>query len=63
MKKLLKKITCNELLAEASERFKEAFAANNMTLKYNLLREGEDLKKIAKILNKYEEMFNHGDFY
>lgn len=56
MKKLLLKTNTNELLQEAAELLKAAFSSNNMEQKYTLYKEAEDLKKIAKIIYKWEEM-------
>lgn len=63
MKELLKKISSEELLKQAAEILKAAFNSNNMGLKYELFHEAEDLKKIAKILYKYELMQQKGDFH
>lgn len=51
-----------ELLDEATELLKVAFTSNNMAQKYKLFNEAKDLKKIATILDKYEEMRRRGDY-
>lgn len=61
MKKILNKINSDEILAEAAKILNAAFATQNMGNKYKLFQESNDLKKIAKILYKYEEMENRGD--
>lgn len=63
MRKLLNKISSDKLLHEAAELLQAAFSSNNMAVKYNLFHEANDLKKIAGILSKYEEMQFRGDLW
>lgn len=61
MKKLLNKISSEELLQMAAELLQAAFASQNMSIKYKMFQEANDLKAIAKIIYKYEEMQKRGD--
>lgn len=61
MRNLLNKITSEEITKEAAELLQAAFICKNMGKKYNYYHEANDLKKIAKILWKYEEMKARGD--
>lgn len=61
MKKILNKVNSEELLQMAAELLQAAFASQNMSTKYKMFNEANDLKTIAKILWKYEEMQQRGD--